>query len=186
MATQATADDSGPDLDALLERAAQAYFAKGHRIAKDWRPGPMPRPDRVRKGALGQDLDRLDQAACGELFLTADEVAALRQRVLSDLFQPLGADEVFLPPDFWDSELGQIVRAAEARAGRLPEPAAVTSAPGAGDGLPSLGGERGVGGSVLAPAAGVPLAASGVSAPPSPATSAAAPSRQAAAPRTPP
>src|SRR5688500_4504157 len=105
MATQTTADDSGPDLDTLLERAARAYFAKGHRIAKDWRPGPLPRLDKVRAGALGQDLDRLDQVASGELFLTAEEVAALRQRVLSDLFQPLGADEVFLPQGFWDSRL---------------------------------------------------------------------------------
>jgi hypothetical protein len=164
MATRTTADDSGPDLDTLLERAAQAYFAKGHRIAKDWRPGPMPRPDKLRGGALGQDLDRLDRAACGELFLTAEEVAALRQRVLSDLFQPLGADEVFLPLGFWDSELGQVIREAEARAGQLPAATVLASPPVPADspaGPPMLGGVRDVGASAERPAIGASVVSAG-------------------------
>ncbi|MSQ15494.1 MAG: DUF2157 domain-containing protein [Dehalococcoidia bacterium] len=108
----------------LLERLVRSYFQRGRRIAQDWTPGPAPNLRRILDGPLGRDLQWLESAASGEArAVTESEVAAVRARVLSDLYAPLAGEAPALPDDFENTPLGQALAAAEARASGISAPA---------------------------------------------------------------
>ncbi|GEM_PF-3338471 len=119
-----------PELEQLLTSAVRAYVERSRRLVASWSVGPIPNQNRIRGGALGRDLDWLEQVADGQLAASPEEVAAVRKRVLDDLFQPLASDELALPSNFDALPLAQLLADAEARSSALitsePTPAQVT------------------------------------------------------------
>jgi len=108
-----------PELEQLLANAVRAYFDRIRRLVASWDIGPLPNQNRIRGGALGRDLDWLEQVADGRLAASPNEVAAVRKRVLEDLFQPLASTELALPANFESLPLAQVLADAEARASGL-------------------------------------------------------------------
>lgn len=118
-----------PELERLLTDTVRTYVERSRRLVASWSIGPVPNQNRIRGGALGRDLDWLEQVADGRLTASPDEVAAIRKMVLDDLFLPLASADLALPSNFESLPLAQLISDAEARASGLvvsePTPAQV-------------------------------------------------------------
>lgn len=105
-----------PELEQLLTSAVRAYVERSRRLVASWSIGPIPNQSRIRNGALGRDLDWLELVADGQLAASPDEVAAVKKRVLEDLFLPIASNELALPSNFENLPLAQLLADAEERA----------------------------------------------------------------------
>ncbi len=107
-----------PDYQEVVDQALQLVYSHHHRLVTQLHPPAFQSLsiEQLRRGALGQDLQRLASLARGENREPKERVLAAIESVVQLLFWPAAADDYTVPRSFWDTDLGRMMALAKYRA----------------------------------------------------------------------
>jgi len=101
-----------------IDDALRVVYSAHHRLVSSLFPGAQ-RPlniEELRKGRLGNDLQRLSMLASGDLREQREQVNERIDSVLQLLFWAPMAEDYQVPRSFWETELGRMISMAKYRA----------------------------------------------------------------------
>jgi excisionase family DNA binding protein len=107
-----------PDYQEVVDQALQLVYSHHHRLVTQLHPPAFQSLsiEQLRRGPLGQDLQRLASLARGENREPKERVLAAIESVVQLLFWPAAADDYTVPRSFWDTDLGRMMALAKYRA----------------------------------------------------------------------
>ena len=106
------------DYQDVVDQALQLVYSHHHRLVSQLYPAAF-QPltlEQLRRGPLGQDLQRLAALARGRAREPKERVLSAIEAVVQLLFWPAAADDYTVPRSFWDTELGRMMALAKFRA----------------------------------------------------------------------
>jgi excisionase family DNA binding protein len=108
------------DYQEVIDQALQLVYGQHDRLVRQLYPDRGGcrnlTVEQMRRGQLGQDLERLASLARGQIREPKERVLDAIESVVQLLFWPIAAEDYSVPRSFWDTSLGKMLALAKFRA----------------------------------------------------------------------